>query len=102
MKTLFRLSGFTGIIYIIGCAGGTDTDSLDFYGALTRTLLAIAFCAACFAAARLCEKRKCAKKSAVRRKKVCRRNSAAVGYGNFEISAEPIRKNLSGVNAECL
>ena len=38
MKTLFRLFGTSCIVYILGCAGGTDTDALDFYGALARTL----------------------------------------------------------------
>ena len=102
MKTLFRLLGFTGIIYIIGCAGGTDTDALDFYGALTRTLFALALCTVCFTAANLCEKRKYAKKSAVRRKKVCRRSNTKVKHSGFEVSAEPIGKHLSGINAECL
>lgn len=44
MKTLFRLFGTSCIVYILGCAGGTDTDALDFYGALARTLISLILC----------------------------------------------------------
>lgn len=102
MKTLFRLLGTSGIIYILGCAGGTDTDALDFYGALARTLISLILCTVCITAANLCAKRERAKKAAARRRNVRRRENAFIKNPGFEMSAEPVRQHACRINAECL
>ena len=102
MKTLFRLFGTSCIVYILGCAGGTDTDALDFYGARTRTLISLILCTVCFTAANLCAKRERAKKAAARRRNVRRRENSFINDREFEISAEPVRQHACGINAECL